>query len=410
MRYECENQSRLLVILRWCISTLRYLTGAYLSSPLLLACFPFVFGILLGFIIGREERRGDGLSKRYVSGKEGYSIQSLLQKNFKARRENYRIVFHSMLFLKTTFFTCLQTTYNFFSRQNKFLLSVADNGNDDVGRAIVDDRQRDEVFEERVDDDEQDEETRKYLKSDANTLRESGVELEDIPKHVAVIMDGNRRYGREKYGSATRGHLDGSKTLVDFSKWCIAEGVQMLTVYAFSTENWNRSQDEINFLMRIFCKYCDELRVEALKRGIRLQVLSTDDEKIPSDVIKGFRRMVEETKQCNKFTLNICLSYGSRGEIVNACKVLTSEVVAGEIDVSDISEELLETKMLTSGCPDPDVVIRTSGEFRLSNFLLWQLAYSEMFFIEKKWPELRKDDLVSVIQTFVRQRKRRFGK
>merc|ERR1712238_564850 len=239
----------------------------------------------------------------------------------------------------------------------------------------------DSTVNEIEEDEERDNFARIHLLSSNRSQRESGIPLSDVPQHIAVIMDGNRRYGRAKYGSATRGPWDGSKILVEFAKWCIAEGVSTLTVYAFSTENWNRHPTEVKALMGIICKYCDELRVEALHRGISIRVLSTETEKIPEDVAAGIQRMVEETKHCDKFTLNICLSYGSRGEIVNACKAISS-----------------------------DVIIRTSGEYRLSNFLLWQSAYSEFFFLEKQWPELKKEDLLHVIKEFGRGRKRRFGK
>ena len=218
-------------------------------------------------------------------------------------------------------------------------------------------------------------------------------------------MDGNRRYGKAKYGSITKGHWDGSKTLLDFSKWCLAEGVKIITVYAFSTENWNRSASEVSVLMGIFCKYC-----EALERGIRIKVLSTETEKIPSDVAAGIQRMVEDTKHCDNLTLNICLSYGSKGEILNACKAIAHDVNNGVIKPSEITNSTFESKLLTGGCPDPDLIIRTSGEFRLSNFMLWQLAYSEMFFLDKQWPELTKGDLINVLKDYAKNRQRRFGK
>mmetsp|Transcript_6155 Transcript_6155/g.8866 ORF Transcript_6155/g.8866 Transcript_6155/m.8866 type:complete len:258 (+) Transcript_6155:2-775(+) len=250
--------------------------------------------------------------------------------------------------------------------------------------------------------------TRRDLLSDAGTKRQAAVSVDDVPKHIAVIMDGNRRYGKAKYGSATKGHWDGSRTLVDFCKWCIAEHVQTLTVYAFSTENWSRPPDEVASLMAIFCKYCDELRIEAIQRNIRIHVLSTDTSQIPSPVKVAMRRMVEQTAHCNGFVLNICLSYGSRGEIVTACQNIACSVKDGTLEPAEISESVINGQLLTQS--DPDVVIRTSGEYRISNFLLWQLAYAELFFIKKTWPEMRQTDLVDVIQTFARGRQRRFGK
>lgn len=241
-------------------------------------------------------------------------------------------------------------------------------------------------------------------------IRESGLLLEQVPRHVAVIMDGNRRYGREKYNCANRGHVDGSKTLVEFSKWCLAEGVQMVTVYAFSTENWNRCPSEINSLMNLLCTYCDELRLEAQKRRIKVQLLSTDSQRIPTKVALGMQKLVEETKNGDQMVMNICLSYGSRGEIVNACKDIAKDVANGVMSLNDISEASFQRKLLTWNCPDPDLVIRTSGEYRLSNFLLWQIAYSEMFFLNKTWPEVTKEDFLCVIRQYARERKRRFGK
>lgn len=223
-------------------------------------------------------------------------------------------------------------------------------------------------------------------------------------------MDGNRRYGRSKYNNVARGHWDGSKTLVDFCKWCLAEGVQILTVYAFSTENWNRSKSEISALMSIFVKYCDELRIEAVKKGIRIQVLSTETDQIPKDVADGLKKMVEDTKNGDRLKLNICLSYGSRGEIVNACRGVIQDVQNGQITLNDVDENIIQQKLLTGTSTDPDLIIRTSGEYRLSNFLLWQAAYSEMFFLDKQWPELNKFDLLQVIRQYANDRKRRFGK
>jgi undecaprenyl diphosphate synthase len=190
----------------------------------------------------------------------------------------------------------------------------------------------------------------------------------------------------------------------------MAEGIQALTVYAFSTENWDRDPSEVSALMSIFCKYCEELRVEALERGIRIHVLETESERIPLDVRKGIDRMVSQTKHCDRFTMNICLSYGSRGEIVNACKSISKDVMNGVISVDQIGEMHMQQKMLTYHCCDPDVIIRTSGEERLSNFLLWQSAYSELFFLKKQWPELQKEDLIEVIRGFAKGRERRYGK
>jgi len=218
--------------------------------------------------------------------------------------------------------------------------------------------------------------------------------------------------------------------LVNFAKWCLAEQIQILTVYAFSTENWNRSAAEISSLMTIFLQYCEELRTEAIKRDIRIHVLSTDKEKIPKDVRSGLEKMERETQNGKKLIMNVCLSYGSRGEILHACKSIAYDVQYGIIPSLDlITEEDVQRRLLTShsllprsgeengdkehtfdNFVDPDIILRTSGEMRLSNFLLWQSAYSELFFIDKTWPEITKDDLLKVIRSYSKGRKRRYGK
>lgn len=357
------------MILAWVKLALGRVMRMYLSNPLLLALVPLFMGVGLGFWIGRRS------VSRY--GGVGPSIRSKTQ----------------MFWWKTTIDFMLVLFWNV----SAHLLHVS---------RLFHYRQSNdsELFVE-----ERDEVTRQELRSQEST-RESGVDLQLVPRHIAVIMDGNRRYGKAKYGNATRGHWDGSKTLIEFTKWCMAEGVQALTVYAFSTENWDRDPAEVSALMSIFCKYCEELRVEALQRGIQIHVLETESERIPHDVREGIDRMVSQTKHCDKFTMNICLSYGARGEIVNACKNIAKEVINGSLDVDQIGEDHLQKEMLTGHCCDPDVIIRTSGEERLSNFLLWQSAYSELFFLKKQWPELKKEDLVGVIRGYAQGRERRYGK
>jgi len=267
---------------------------------------------------------------------------------------------------------------------------------------------------------ERDAQARNKLKDEdsiAFKCRESGVPLKDTPLHIAVIMDGNRRYGREKYGVAIKGHWDGSRKLVEFCKWCLAERIQILTVYAFSTENWSRHPDEISSLMEIFTKYCDELRLEAIQGGIRIRVLTTNDEKLPENVKAGLKRMEQETSHLDKLVLNVCISYGSRSELVLACRNLAKEVlsktpktITDDLIANHITEQSLSNHLLSSPYPDPDLIIRTSGEMRFSNFLLWQCAYTEIFFLNKHWPSLEKIDLLKVIRAYVHGRQRRYGK
>ncbi|KAE8881050.1 hypothetical protein PF005_g13948 [Phytophthora fragariae] len=238
-------------------------------------------------------------------------------------------------------------------------------------------------------------------------LRDSG-EMK-IPRHIAVIMDGNRRYGKNKYGAGVRGHSDGSRTLVNFTDWCIDAGVKALTVFAFSTENWNREQSEVDALMNLFNQFMHEIVPEALKREVRVRVLVSDGRKLPAYIVEAIEEIEAKTQHCTRFSLNLCVSYGARDEIVGACKKIAKEVANGETSVEEINEELLSQRMLTAGLPDPDVLIRTSGELRISNFLLYQIAYSELIFMDKMWPEVTQDDLQGIIVEFNR-RKRRFGK
>ncbi|RLN46238.1 hypothetical protein BBJ29_006607 [Phytophthora kernoviae] len=236
-------------------------------------------------------------------------------------------------------------------------------------------------------------------------------DMEDIkiPCHIAVIMDGNRRYGKNKYGAGVRGHSDGSKTLVNFTDWCIDAGIKALTVFAFSTENWNRDQSEVDALMNLFNEFMHEIVPEALKRDIRVRVLVSDGRKLPTYIVESIEQIETQTSRCTAFNLNICVSYGARDEIVGACRKIATEVANGETSIEDINEDLLGQRMLTAGLPDPDILIRTSGELRISNFLLFQIAYSELIFLDKMWPEMTKDDVQAIIVEFNR-RKRRFGK
>jgi len=416
---DCEDRSRLLVILRWCTTSLRDVSDAYLSSPMVLAIVPLVIGLSVGIVLGwwlfssaekgGEEGEGGCSSEDERRRRTGTGKSSIRFTRRRAGETSYdgilsgTAALRPVLFLWTTVSHLLQLTLLRGIPRTSSLPPVHTNDTNDTNINTDNDANDN-------DNDTRDSQTRQYLRTPLHTSPQSNVPPSSVPHHIAVIMDGNRRYGRAKYGSATRGHWDGSRTLVEFCRWCMAEGVKVLTVYAFSTENWERGEGEVTALMTIFLRYSQEVREEALERGIKVNVLSTEDDKFPDDVMAGLTRMSHDTQHCDKFTLNICLSYGSRGEIINACRSLASDAVQGKIALSDITEASLSTKMLTYPCPDPDVVIRTSGEFRLSNFLLWQLAYAEMFFVEKRWPELTKGDLIEVIRSFADQRERRFGK
>lgn len=237
-----------------------------------------------------------------------------------------------------------------------------------------------------------------------------------VPTHIAVIMDGNRRYGRKRHADPLQGHWVGGQTLVNFVNWCMEDGVKILTVYAFSTENWNRDIDEVNTLMMIISKYAESFKIEAVKKNIQVKVLCTDRQKLPLHVQNSINELEESTKGANKFLVNICLSYGGRADITQACKRVAEEVSLGNLNHQDINEAMIQQHLLTNHGPevscsnhDPDILIRTSGEYRISNFLLWQSAYTEMFFISKYWPEVTRHDLREIMHQYC-ERNRRFGK
>ncbi|KAF1777083.1 Decaprenyl diphosphate synthase-like [Phytophthora cactorum] len=231
-----------------------------------------------------------------------------------------------------------------------------------------------------------------------------------IPRHIAVIIDGNRRYGKNKYGSGTRGHSDGTRTVMNFTDWCIDAGVEALTVFAFSTENWKREKAEIEALMKLVDGFIHDILGEALTRNIRVRVLASDSRKLPDFLVESIQEVEAKTQHCNAFYLNLCVSYGARDEIVGACKKIATEVVQGETSIDDIEKICSASACsLRTGLPDPDIMIRTSGELRISNFLLFQIAYAELIFMDKFWPEVTREDLQDIIVEYNR-RKRRFGK
>ena len=179
-------------------------------------------------------------------------------------------------------------------------------------------------------------------------------------------------------------------------------------MYAFSTENWNRDAQEVEVLMNILCKYCAQFEEEATKNNIRVKVLSTDRERLPPSVAAAIAKLESSTRAGTGLLLNMCISYGGRGDVVRSCKRLCESVQKGETTVDSITEEDFAMRLETAGMPDPDLLIRTSGEYRLSNFLLFQLAYTELAFVEKFWPEITKADFVDLLSAYS-SRQRRYG-
>ena len=221
--------------------------------------------------------------------------------------------------------------------------------------------------------------------------------------HVALIMDGNGRYGKNKYGSRSLGHKDGAEKLYEICKWYSKLDITHLTVYAFSTENWKRSKDEVNCLMKLFEDMFHKYILESKENNMKIRVIgdkSAFSKKLQSLIDKA----IEMTKDCNGLNLTIALNYGSRDEIMRA----TKKIIENNISVDNINETLFNSYLDTKEIPDVDLMIRTGGEYRLSNFLLWQLSYSELFFTPTLFPDLTYNELEEIINSF-KTRNRRFG-
>jgi len=226
-----------------------------------------------------------------------------------------------------------------------------------------------------------------------------------VPNHLGIIIDGNRRWAKTRNLPAFEGHRKGYNKLKDVGKWCKEKGVKILTIYAFSTENWNRSRKEVNYLMRLLARAMTKKEVRNLmKDGIKLNVIG-QVERLPEYLQKAIKSAEYATKNNKEGVLNLAISYGGRAEILQAVKRIVKEgITADEID-----EETIGRYLWTKGLADPDLIIRTAGEQRLSNFLLWQIAYSELYFTKKYWPDFEKSDLEQVFHDYA-QRQRRYGK
>ena len=213
------------------------------------------------------------------------------------------------------------------------------------------------------------------------------------PEHIAIIMDGNRRWARSKGLDVKEGHKKGAETLQKIAKYCNEIGIKYLTVYAFSTENWKRSKEEVSTLMLLLKGYLKKFSKTAETDNIRLKVLG-DITALEKGVQESIENAIERTKDNSGLTVNIAFNYGGRDEITRAVKKIANKIKNKEINIEDINEELISNNLYTKGEPDPDLLIRTSGEIRTSNFLPWQLVYSEFCFVEKNWPDFNNDDLL----------------
>ena len=233
------------------------------------------------------------------------------------------------------------------------------------------------------------------------------IDFNNIPNHIAIIMDGNGRWAKQRFLPRTVGHKAGVEAIRDVVKECSTLGVKHLTLYAFSTENWKRPVLEVEALMNLLVTYLSKEVRELHQNNVRLNTIG-DITKLPEKAINSLNESIELTKDNDGLTLNLALNYGSRSDIKNAIIDIAKNYKNGKISIEDIGEELIANYLSTKSIPDPDLIIRTSGEQRISNFLLWEMAYSEFYFTDVYWPDFTKEELRKAIYTY-QNRDRRFG-
>lgn len=248
-------------------------------------------------------------------------------------------------------------------------------------------------------------------------MKESVTELEiqaslkgigNIPRHIAVIMDGNGRWAKAKGRMRIFGHQAGVESVRDITEACAQLGVEYLTLYTFSTENWSRPGDEVSALMQILVQSLRKETRRLNENDVRLQAIG-QIERFPEVCQNELREAIALTKDNKRLQLNLALSYSGRWDITQAVQKIAERARAGELEPADIDDAMITSELVTAGIPDPDLIIRTSGEMRISNFLLWQLAYSELYITEAFWPDFRREELYKAIQSY-QTRERRFGK
>lgn len=244
----------------------------------------------------------------------------------------------------------------------------------------------------------------------SNVSSSTGTDLDpqNLPAHIAVIMDGNGRWAKKRFLNRIKGHEKGSETVRTVVRTCREIGIRVLTLYAFSTENWQRPRSEIIALMALLKKFLISERKEMLDNNIRLNAIG-QIERLPEDVRQELHRSIRLTEKNSGMILNLALSYGGRAEIVKAVKEIAQDIKTGHIDADSITPDLISKHLYTQEMPDPDLLIRTSGEMRISNFLLWQIAYTEICVTDTLWPDFGKDELLQILKNY-QKRERRFGK
>ncbi len=233
------------------------------------------------------------------------------------------------------------------------------------------------------------------------------MEQDNLPKHIAIIMDGNRRWAKNKNLPVSLGHKEGAKTLEKVVRYANKIGIKYITVYAFSTENWKRTTEEVTALMNLFQSYLDDYSKRADSENIKVKIIG-NRQGLSEKMQKSIEKCMERTKDNTGIVFNIALNYGGRDEILGAVKNIAKKIQNNEVKIEDITEQMISDNLYTANQPDPDLLIRTSGELRLSNFLPWQLAYTEFLFVEKNWPDFNEKDLDDAIEVY-KSRNRKFG-
>lgn len=230
--------------------------------------------------------------------------------------------------------------------------------------------------------------------------------MNDVPQHIAIIMDGNGRWAQQRGQVRSAGHVAGVETTKEIIADCVRLGVKYLTIYAFSTENWGRPESEVSALMGLILT---ELKEELfVKNNVRMRWIG-DRSRMPEQVRKHLEEMEEDTKDFDAMILTVAISYSARWELTDAVKRIASEVKDGTLKPEDITEDVISQRLSTNYMPDPDLLIRTGGEVRISNYLLWQIAYTELYFTPVLWPDFRKEHLIEAIETY-KTKQRRYGK
>ena len=236
----------------------------------------------------------------------------------------------------------------------------------------------------------------------------TSINTDNLPKHLAIIMDGNGRWAKNKGLLRAIGHENGTKSVKTTVETCAKLGIENLTLYAFSTENWNRPKLEVDLLMKLLINSLKKELATLVKNNIKLNSIG-NLENLPKSVQKELMEVIEKTKNNTRMTLTLALSYGSREEIINAVKIISDKVKNNIISIDSIDDSILNKHLYTHNLPDVDLVIRTSGEHRISNFLLWQIAYAEFYFTDVLWPDFSEENLYEAIISY-QKRERRFGK